>query len=216
MTHHNEKKENNKPMNEEANNQINPEEVTSSEDFAVRESPESLENQIKELTDEKNQLFNKLQRTMADYQNYQKKSAKDRQEAVQRAELSAIERFLFPAVDDLDRALKAAVEHGLKQDDPFYKGVEMVREHLFGMLKQIGIEPIDAEGKIFDPMYHESLMQQPTGDVPEKTILQIISRGYTQNGRTIRPVRVVVSALPKVEPTENSVSNDHHPKKKSE
>jgi len=164
------------------------------EKVEVREDPEALSARIKELQDEKDQLFARLQRALADLQNTQKRAIKDRQEAIQRTELLAIERFVFPVIDDLDRALKAASEHGYKSDDPLSHGVNVVLQHVFGLLKQLNIEPIDAEGKAFDPLYHEAIMELAAGsDVPENTVIQVLSRGYAQDGRTIRPVRVAIA-----------------------
>jgi molecular chaperone GrpE len=156
-------------------------------------SPEELEARCKELEDEKDQLFARLQRSVADLQNYQKKAIKERQESITRAELNTIERFLLPMIDDLDRALLAAAEHGYKKDDALYAGVDMVRQHMFLQLKQMSIEPVEAEGKIFDPLYHEAIMEIPTDDKPENTVIHILSRGYTQHGKVIRPTRVAIA-----------------------
>jgi len=166
---------------------------------------------IQALQEERDQVFARLQRAAADLQNYQKKASRERQEAVQRAELNAIERFVFPLIDDLERAVKSATVHGYKKEDPLVKGVNLVLQHAFGQLKQLNIEPIETEGKTFDPMYHEAIMELPAGEgVAEKSIVQIVSRGYTQDGKTIRPARVVIakSVKPPVTVADQSVQND--------
>ena len=166
----------------------------------VQEKPEDPEKQLQELREEKDQLLARYQRSLADLQNYQKRAVKERQETVQRAELLTVERFVFPLIDDMDRALKAALDHGYKPDDPLVHGVNLVLQHAFGLLKQVGIEPIDAEGKPFDPRFHEAVAEVPAEDRPNNTVVQVLTRGFTHEGRTLRPARVVVAKAPTTEP----------------
>jgi molecular chaperone GrpE len=200
MKSNNEKdKKQEKDMEEKLNNEatsVNEQEQPTAEGQTpeAAQTPEQvLEAKCKQLEEEKDQLFNRLQRSMADLQNYQKKATKDRQEAVQYVELSTIERFVFPMLDDLDRTLKAAAEQGLEKEDPLYKGVDMIRQHMFGQLKQAGIERIEAEGKNFDLLYHEAIMEMPTDQIPENTVVHVLNHGYTQNGKTIRAAKVVIA-----------------------
>jgi len=171
----------------------------------VQETAEDMEKQLQTLREEKDQVFAKYQRSLADLQNYQKRAVKERQEAVQRAELTTVERFIFPLIDDMDRALKAAMEHGYKTDDPLVQGVNLVLQHAFGLLKQVKVEPIDAEGKPFDPLFHEGVAEIPAEGRPNNTIVQVLTRGYTHESRTVRPARVVVAREPKPAP---KVEND--------
>ncbi len=150
-------------------------------------------SELDKLKNEKDELFAKLQRSYADMQNLRMRTAQERTETIDRTTFETVEHFVFPLIDDLDRALQAAVDHGYSNDDPLYHGVDMVRQHAFKLLTQRGIEPIDALEKPFDPLYHEAIMEQPSDEYPEKTVMQVVSRGYTQNGKTIRPARVVVS-----------------------
>ncbi len=170
---------------QDARESVNNEESKTEEYVSVDEY-EALEK-------ERNELMSKLQRAVADFQNFKKRSAQERKETIDRTELNTIETYVFPLIDDLDRAIQAAIDHGYDENDPLLNGVEMVRQHAFKMLSQQNIEPIDALGKPFDPMVHEAIMEQPTDAVPEKTVLQVVARGYTQNGRTIRPAKVIVS-----------------------
>lgn len=198
-TNENEKKQEKdmeEKLNNEATDNVNEQGQPRAEGQTPQEpqTPEQiLEAKCKQLEEEKDQLFNRLQRSLADMQNYQKKAVKDRQEAVQYTELSTIERFVFPMLDDLDRALKAAAEQGLEKEDPLYKGVDMIRQNLFSQLKQAGIERIEAEGKNFDLLYHEAIMEMPTDQIPENTVVHVLNHGYTQNGKTIRAAKVVIA-----------------------
>jgi molecular chaperone GrpE len=80
------------------------------------------------------------------------------------------------------------------QDLPaFLKGVEMILAHLYEMLKEYGLRPIEAGGKPFDPHYHEALMQVENKDLPEHTIVEELQKGYLLNDRVIRTAKVKVS-----------------------
>jgi molecular chaperone GrpE len=212
-----EEKKHEKDMNENLNNQeANVNEPSKDqtpeaapEQAAVQTPEQVLEAKCKQLEEEKDQLFNRLQRSLADMQNYQKKAVKDRQEAVQYTELSTIERYVFPVLDDLDRALKAAAEQGIKTDDPLYKGVDMIRQHIFGQLKQVGIERIEAEGKKFDLLCHEAIMELPTDQMPENTVVHVLNHGYTQHGKTIRAAKVVIAKPIKKEETQEATSEQN-------
>ncbi len=182
--------------NEEALRKEQPEIDTQEQNVEEEISQTSQEvsiDEYKALERERDELISKLQRTMADFQNFRKRAAQERKETIDRTELNTIETYLFPIIDDLDRAIQAAIDHGYDENDPLLHGVDMVRQHAFKMLAQQNIEPIDALGKPFDPLVHEAIMEQPTDAVPEKTVLQVISRGYMQNGKTIRPAKVIVS-----------------------
>ncbi len=179
------------------------------EDQQQDEATETVSpDEYKALEKERDELMAKLQRSLADFQNFRKRSAQERKETIDRTELNTIETFVFPLIDDLDRAIQAAIDHGYDENDPLLNGVKMVREHAFKMLAQQNIEPIDALGKPFDPLYHEAIMEQATDAVPEKTVLQVVSRGYTQNGKTIRPARVIVS-----KPLDNQKTNEDNEQK---
>jgi molecular chaperone GrpE len=208
MSHKKEQNENMQNENLTPQDEPREEEMEIREEVESLESPEELSALCKELQEEKDQLFNRLQRAIADLQNYQKKAVKERQESVHRTELNTIERFLLPMIDDLDRALKAAADQGFKTDDPLYAGVDMVRQHIFMMLKQLDIEPIEAEGKTFDPIYHEALMEVPTNDLPENTVVYAMSRGYTQKGKTFHPTRVAIAKPVKEEQKEEKPQNE--------
>lgn len=173
------------------------EELGPQSEEAISERPYVVDyKEFEELKRQYEETFAKLQRLAADYQNYKKRVAEEKKKLVDQAELTTIETFVFPLIDDIDRALQAAVEHGYSRDDPLYQGLELVRDHAFKLLKQYGIEPIDAVGKEFDPLYHEAIAEQPASDLPPRTVLYMLNRGYLLNGRTIRPAKVVVSKVP--------------------
>ena len=75
-------------------------------------------------------------------------------------------------------------------------GVQMILDQLLGVLKESGVEPVDAMGQPFDPNLHEALSQEETTEVEEGTVVQQVQRGYKLNDRLVRPVRVVVAKAP--------------------
>ncbi|MDQ3832698.1 MAG: nucleotide exchange factor GrpE, partial [Actinomycetota bacterium] len=92
---------------------------------------------------------------------------------------------LLPILDSLERALQA--------DGDVKEGVEATRDQLVAVLAQEGLSPISSEGQSFDPTVHEALMTKPSDEHEEDTVIQTLERGYTLNGNTIRPAKVVVS-----------------------
>lgn len=153
---------------------------------APEPAAESLERELKELRDRNLRL-------MAESQNAQKRLERDKQEALRYAEFD-FARALLPILDDLERTLDAArTGADLKA---VTEGVRIVHEHLLQILRERGIQPIDAAGRPFDPTHHEALMQQPSSDHPAGTVIQEAARGYTMHERTLRPARVIVSSGP--------------------
>lgn len=180
-------------MNEIKNETSNLEPAIALEEMAASETVAGPEAKIQELETEKNQLLARWHRALADLQNLQKTTVRDRQQAIKEAQQQVLEQFLFPVIDDLDRALIAAGDHGYKSDDPLYHGVHVVLQHALASLRRFGIEPMEAAGKAFDPVYHEAVVKIPVADIPENTILQVVARGYTCEEKTLRPACVVVS-----------------------
>jgi molecular chaperone GrpE len=139
---------------------------------------------------ERDEYLDLLQRTRAEFENYQKRASKDRDQERRYIEARII-TDLLPVVDNLARALEAARQVG--ETGPLVQGVTMVQSQFLDLLKRYGITPIDALGKPFDPHLHQAVMQQESRDVPPNTIIQVINPGYMQQERVLRPAHVVVS-----------------------
>lgn len=146
---------------------------------------------LKEEADKAKEYWDKLLRLQADFDNTRKRIDRERQDFVKFANEGIILELLN-ILDDLERTVDLA--QSKHQDLPvFLKGVEMILAHLYEMLKEYGVKPIEAEGKLFDPHYHEALMQAEDKDVPEHTILEELQKGYLLNDRVIRTTKVKVS-----------------------
>lgn len=149
---------------------------------------------LKEDADKAKEHWDRLLRLQADFDNTRKRLERERQDFVKFAN-EGIVLELLNVLDDLERAVNLAES---KHEDlsAFLKGVEMILAHLYEMLKEHGVKPIEAEGKIFDPAYHEALMQVEDKDKPEHTVVEELQKGYLLNDRVIRTSKVKVSKKP--------------------
>lgn len=144
-----------------------------------------------DLQTQRDDLEARLQRTMADYANFQKRAQRETDDARHFARAEVI-KSLLPVLDDMERALDAAREnHG--EDHPLFQGMQLVHDKALESLGKFGLSVINAEGKPFDPDRHSALMQQPTADHEPQTVLQDLQKGYILNDRTIRPSSVIVA-----------------------
>jgi molecular chaperone GrpE len=137
--------------------------------------------------------MDRLKRTTADYQNYQKRVMREMADSRKYAN-AEFAREILVIVDDLERAM--AVKPESPSATSVFEGVRITHEHLMGLLARNGVTTIESLGKPFDPQLHEAMMQQPSGDVPPMTVLAELARGYRMHDRVLRAARVVVSAAP--------------------
>ncbi len=146
---------------------------------------------LKEEADKAKDYWERLLRLQADFDNTRKRIEREKQDFVKFANEGIILELLN-ILDDLERTVGLAQSQ--HQDlSSFLKGVEMILAHLYEMLKEYGVKPIEAEGKLFDPNYHEALMQVENKDAPEHTIVGELQKGYLLNDRVIRTAKVKVS-----------------------
>ncbi len=129
-------------------------------------------------------------RAMADFDNFRKRTARDREELVKFA-ASDVLKDILPTVDNLARALGEAKD---KADDPFVAGVKLVYDGLIKTLADHGATPLDAVGEPFDANFHEALAQLPSDDVEEGNVMNEVKRGWMLNGKLLRAAQVVVSS----------------------
>ena len=132
-------------------------------------------------------------RSQADFENYKKRCAREKEEAIKYANSSLLQR-LVAIIDNFELGLAAAKEQG--PQSPIYSGMVLVQKQLNDLLAENGLQPIEAEGKPFDPNLHEAIAHEPGDTVPEGTVLRQVSRGYRIKDRLLRPAKVVVSSGP--------------------
>jgi molecular chaperone GrpE len=130
-------------------------------------------------------------RSQADFENYKKRAAREKEEAIKYANSSLLEK-LIAIVDNFELGLEAARAEGEKS--PIFSGMSMVLKQLSDFLAENGLEPIDATGKKFDPNLHEAIAHEPSNEFPEGTVIRQMRRGYKMKDRLLRPSSVVVSS----------------------
>lgn len=146
------------------------------------------------LARERDELKDRWLRTAAEFDNYRKRTERERREISERAAADLI-GDLLPVLDDLERALAAPLESGPGSDrvTALRDGVELIRRQLLETLKRRGVEPLEVVGLIFDPQWHEALAQEPANGRPDGTITAEIRRGYRIGQRLLRPALVKVA-----------------------
>ena len=132
-------------------------------------------------------------RSQADFENYKKRSAREKEEAIKYANSSLLQR-LVAIIDNFELGLAAAKEQSA--ESPIYSGMVLVQKQLNDLLVENGLQAIEAEGKPFDPNLHEAIAHEPSDRVSEGIVLRQTSRGYRFKDRLLRPAKVVVSSGP--------------------
>jgi molecular chaperone GrpE len=143
-----------------------------------------------QLAKAKSELQDRVLRLQAEFDNYRKRSEKDRVEFSQYAGMEMI-RELLPVLDNFDLAVKAE-----SNDKHYAKGVEMIHQRMADTLKKAGLEPIESTGKPFDPHVHQAVERFATNDAPEDTVLSEFQRGYNFKGKLLRASMVKVAVKP--------------------
>ncbi len=149
-----------------------------------------LRSELERLTLEKQQLFERLARAQAEFQNSRRRLEQDQEQALQYANQSLL-RTILPLMDNLERAV--AVDPAKTDTASILQGVNVVRDQFEAMLKAQRVDIIAPKpGEAFDPARHEALLQQPS-DQPVGHVSMLLNKGYALMGRTLRPAQVAVS-----------------------
>jgi len=157
-------------------------------------APPAEPDPIAELTAERDKLAaesienrDNWLRTRAEFDNFRKRTERERSEFVQYAGMEVI-RDILPIVDDFERAKKVACV-----DAEYLKGIELIYQRLDEALKKLGLEPIEAAGQPFDPNVHMAVQRVESADVEAETVLEEFQRGYNFKGKLLRPAMVKVA-----------------------
>jgi molecular chaperone GrpE len=170
-------------------------------------------DEVAALQAERDELFDRLQRLAAEFDNYRKRNAREQLALSERANERLVKE-LIPILDDLGRALEAAAEHeeagqrpvresgpvegvrGNREVPPTHgdvvDGVRLVHRAMSDLLAKEGLAEIETEGK-FDPHVHEALLSQPS-EAEEGSVIEVVQKGYRLGDKVLRPARVVVAA----------------------
>jgi molecular chaperone GrpE len=166
-----------------------------------------LSEKVKSLIEEKESLFDRLLRKQAEFENFRKRTEKEKQEFYEFA-LSGFVTTLLPVLDGLERSLSAQEGETVES---FRKGNELILKQFRDQLWSAGIQPIRSMGKIFDPNFHQAVMREESSTLAENEIIEEYQRGYLFKDRLLRPSMVkVASAPPSADSETDQVETESH------
>jgi molecular chaperone GrpE len=143
-----------------------------------------------QLAREKAEVYDQFLRRTAEFENLRRRSQRERAEILEFAGMEVV-RELLPILDDFERALKNP-----SSDKEYEKGMELIYNRLFGALHKAGLEPMDSQGRPFDPHVHHAVETVQSGEVEDHTVVEELQRGYNFKGRLLRPAMVKVAVRP--------------------
>lgn len=150
------------------------------------ESDTAPKSEIETLKAELADSESSLKRLRADFENFRRRTNKEKEEVGQVAKEELI-RALLPLVDNFERAMDAD-----KNSDNFYQGILMIAKQFVEILQSQGLEMIAAEGAMFDPNFHQAVGRVPNDTLPEGAVAAVLQAGYMVNNKVIRPAMVQV------------------------
>ena len=157
----------------------------------VQADPEELGRLLEDARSKADEHWDQLVRLRAELDNVRKRHARE----LENAHKFALERFvgeLLSVWDSLELGHNAALEEGVNVDK-LREGTELTLKLLGDVMVKFGVEQIDPTGQPFNPEFHQAMAMQPRNDVPPNTVTTVIQKGYTLNGRLVRPAMVMVS-----------------------
>jgi molecular chaperone GrpE len=178
---------------EEVNEQTaqHSDESTAAPEVAVSaETLQALTAEHAALTKQRDELQQQLLRLQADFDNFRRRTRLEKEDAAKYAALPVITKLL-PALDNLERAIAAG---RLSSDiEVFAKGVEMTANHLLEALQSEGLQAMEATGTLFNPDFHQAVMQTESADYADGEIVEELQKGYILKDKVIRPAMVKVN-----------------------
>ena len=150
--------------------------------FKKKEKKDKKDEQIAELTD-------KVKRQLAEFENFRNRTEKEKHAMFETGAKSVVEKIL-PVVDNFERGLATVPED--KKEDPFVDGMERIYRQLLTELENIGVKPIEAVGKEFDPNLHNAVMQVESEEYESGIVAQELQKGYTYHEGVVRHSMVAV------------------------
>lgn len=164
------------------------------------------EEEYMQLKEKEKEVTDKMLLYQADMENTKKRMERDKISFLRFSNEQIIGE-LIPFVDDFKRAFAAADQ--TKEFDVLHKGVEMILKRLLDLLKDKGVTEIEAQGKPFDPAFHEALMQVESDDYPENTVMEELEKGYLLNEKVLRTAKVKVTKAKEEKICEQETEDDN-------
>ncbi len=174
------------------------EKKTEAEEVILENEAEAAEEEAQEAVDERDTIIeelnsklldanDKLLRTIAEYDNFRKRSAKEK-EAIYSDSKSDVTSKLLPVIDNFERAAMAETDL-----ESYKKGIEMIVKQLLDVLGSLGVEAFGEKGEEFDPNFHNGVMHIDDESLGENVIAEVYMKGYKMGDRVIRPATVIVA-----------------------
>ena len=177
-----------KTLDEEAGDQT----VESDSKVEAEPVPETREEEIARLTQEKQEQHERLLRAQADFDNYRKRVQKERADLLRYGSESAL-REILPVIDNMELAVDSARTHD-NSNAQLREGIEMVLSQFKSALERLGVKPIETVEHPFDPNKHEALMRVDAPEDQDGAVINEIRKGYYLHDKVIRPAQVTVGA----------------------
>lgn len=155
------------------------------------ESQDAVSQELEELRKQVEDHQQRLVRTQADFDNYRRRTMKEKEEFAKYASLKLLEQLL-PVVDNFERALAASKDN--KDYDALAKGIDMISRQLDGVLTNEGLKPMETVGTPFNPEYHQAIMQVESEEHEEGIVVEEVQKGYMLKDKILRPAMVKVSS----------------------
>jgi molecular chaperone GrpE len=168
----------------------------SADDDTVESETIDMSAALKDHADADSELVianDRLLRLQAEMQNLRNRTSREIADERKYAALPVI-KDLLPVVDNIDRAIEAAEKAG--EAENLLAGFRLVKQQLHTLLGQHQCEPIVPEGELFDPNFHQAILQQPSPNVPAGNVMMVTQPGYKLQDRVVRPAQVIVSSGP--------------------
>ena len=169
------------------------EEASTDEEAVEEEKVLTVDELLQQSHKEKEDLYQKVLRAAADFENFRKRSLREKEE-LRKYAVSGLIEDLLPALDNLELGLAAADNH--QEAKAVSDGFRMVAQQITSILQNNGVECLNPEGEEFDPNFHESVGFQPSDEVEDQKVIQVLRKGYSLNGRILRAANVIVSSGP--------------------
>ena len=151
--------------------------------------PGDLAAAYQQLVAEKQEMYERLLRKQAEIENVRKRVEREKEDFLQHATMGLI-RALLPTLDSLERGLKHREQHAPAK---FYEGLDLIHRELLEVLKRAGLEPVDSEGKLFDPHVHQAVETVESEGHRDHEVVEELQRGYKLKNRLLRPAIVKVA-----------------------
>ena len=156
----------------------------------LKAKTEVMEADLKKLNDEKADLIDTLKRLQAEFENYRKRIIKEQTRIIDNASMMLVKKML-PVMDDFERAI-ASLKSELGETDSV-RGIELINKKLIDIMEKEGLKEIYPYGETFDPNFHEAVMQIPSDEHEDNTVIEVLQKGYMMNDNLLRPAMVKVS-----------------------